>query len=193
MKKIVFDIETKNIFSDVGTNNPADLDISVLSLYDYESQKYYSFIEEEFKEMWSFFEKADLFITYNGTYFDIPILQKYCPFDLKNIPHIDIFTKIQDSINKKISLNNIAISTLGISKSANGLDAVAWWNSSEIDKIKKYCEQDVLVTKNIYEFAKKNNFLKYTDRITKEEKKIELNSKDWEKRREIGASPKTLF
>ena len=193
MRKIVFDIETKNIFSDIGTNDPAGLDISVLSLYDSKSQKYYSFTEEEFGEMWTFFEKADLLITYNGTHFDIPVLQKYCPFDLKSIPHLDIFTEIQDSINKKISLNNIAISTLKISKSANGLDAVAWWNSGEIDKIKRYCEQDVLVTKDIYEFAKKNNFLKYTDRNTKEEKKIELTSENWEKRPEIGASPKTLF
>jgi hypothetical protein len=32
MKKIVFDIETKNIFADLGTDNPADLDISVISL-----------------------------------------------------------------------------------------------------------------------------------------------------------------
>ncbi len=51
MKKIIFDIETKNIFSDVNSDNPADLDISVLSLYDYETNKYYSFLEEEFKEM----------------------------------------------------------------------------------------------------------------------------------------------
>ena len=99
MRKIVFDIETKNIFSDVGTNNPADLDISVLSLYDSESQKYYSFTEEEFGEMWTFFKEADLLITYNGTHFDIPVLQKYCPFDLKNTPHLDVFTEIQDSIS----------------------------------------------------------------------------------------------
>jgi hypothetical protein len=51
MKKIDFDIETKNIFSDIQSDNPADLDISVVSLYDYESDKYYSFLEEEFEKM----------------------------------------------------------------------------------------------------------------------------------------------
>jgi hypothetical protein len=32
MEKIIFDIETKNIFSDVNSDKAEDLDISVLSL-----------------------------------------------------------------------------------------------------------------------------------------------------------------
>ena len=125
MNKLVFDIETKNIFSDIQSDNPADLDISVVSIYDYNQDKYYSFLEQDFEKMWPFFKKADLLITFNGNHFDIPLLQKYCPFDLSTIKHLDIFSEVENSIHKKIGLNNIASSTLGIKKSANGLEAVA--------------------------------------------------------------------
>jgi len=46
--KIVFDIETSNFFQEVGSNNPADLDISVVCIYEYQNDKYTAFTQEEF-------------------------------------------------------------------------------------------------------------------------------------------------
>ena len=172
MKKVIFDIETKNIFSDVGSDNPADLDLSVISMYDYNTNKYYSFLENELNKLWPFLETADLFITFNGKSFDLPLLQKYAPFDLSTKQHLDIFEKVENSIKKKIGLNAIASMTLGISKSASGLQAVKWWNSGEIKKIIKYCEQDVKVTKDVYEYGLKNKKLSYFDTKTKEKTDI---------------------
>jgi len=181
LKKIIFDIETKQIFSDLATDNPADLDISVLSLYDSETDRYYSFLEEDFEKMWHFFEKADMMVTYNGNYFDIPIIQKYTDkIDFSKINHLDIFEKIKDVTKKRLGLDGVAGTTLNISKSANGLQAVAWWNSGEIDKIIKYCEQDVKVTKDLYEYAHKNGKIFYTDRNTGEKIEVKLDTKNWE-------------
>ena len=42
IRKVIFDIETKNIFSDVGENNPALLDISIVGIYDSETDTYSS-------------------------------------------------------------------------------------------------------------------------------------------------------
>lgn len=185
LKKIVFDIETRNIFSDVGTDNPADLDISVLSLYDSETDKYYSFLQEDFEKMWPFFEKADLLVTYNGNHFDIPLLQKYTDkIDLSKIKHIDLFEKIREATGKKLGLDGVSSTTLNLNKSANGLQAVAWWNSGEIDKIIKYCEQDVKVTKDLYDFAHQNDKIFYTDRNTGEKIEVKLDTSDWEKKEE---------
>ena len=36
-----------------------------------------------------------------------------------------------------------------------------WWDEGKIDEIKKYCEQDVRVTKEIYEYGIKNRMLYY--------------------------------
>ncbi len=188
MNKIVFDIETKNIFSDVQSNNPADLDISVVSLWDSKTNKYYSFLEEDFEKMWVFFQNTDMYITFNGNHFDIPLLQKYAPFDLQKKHHLDVFAEVEKSIGKKIGLDSIASTTLGISKSANGLQAVAWWNSGEVEKIKKYCEQDVKVTKDVYEYALKNQKLFYIDRNTQEKTEIPLNTSAWEKKEDSSES-----
>ena len=192
MNKIIFDIETKNIFADVNSDKAEDLDISVISLYDSKTEKYYSFVEEDFEKMWPFFKNAEMLITFNGNYFDIPLLQKYTDIDLSKIHHLDIFKEVQVSVGKKIGLDNIASNTLGTSKSANGLQAVAWWNSGEIDKIIQYCEQDVRVTKDIYDYALKNNKLFYEDRNTKKKTEINLNTSDWEKIK-IKDEPLTLF
>jgi len=182
LKKVVFDIETRNIFSDIGTDNPADLDISVLSLYDSETDRYYSFLQEDFEKMWPFFEKADLLITYNGNHFDIPLLQKYTDkIDFSKKNHLDIFEKIREKTGKKLGLDGVASTTLGLSKSANGLQAVAWWNSGEIDKIIKYCEQDVKVTKDLYNFILKNGRFKYIDRKTNQLIEEKIDTSDWEK------------
>jgi uncharacterized protein YprB with RNaseH-like and TPR domain len=66
-----------------------------------------------------------MLITFNGNHFDIPLLQKYTSINLKKIHHLDIFSEVQKTIGKKIGLDNIASNTLGTSKSANGLQAVA--------------------------------------------------------------------
>ena len=182
LKKIIFDIETRNIFADVGSDKAEDLDISVLSLYDSETEKYYSFLQEDFEKMWPFFEKADLIVTYNGIWFDVPLLQKYTDkINLSEINHVDIFAKIRDVTGKRLSLDGVAGTTLNLSKSANGLQAVAWWNSGEIDKIIKYCEQDVKVTKDLYEYALENSKMFYTDRNSGEKIEVKLNTGNWEK------------
>jgi hypothetical protein len=74
MRKIVFDIETSNLFQDVGSNNPADLSISVVGIYEYENDKYSTFLVEEFNKLWAIIENTDQFITFNGDHFDIPLL-----------------------------------------------------------------------------------------------------------------------
>ncbi len=182
MRKIVFDIETRNIFQDVGSNNPADLDISVIGVYDYETDKYHSFIQEEFDKMWPFFQKAEMIITFNGEYFDIPLLNKYYKKaglgDVTKIRSLDIFKEIKNTSGRWLKLDKIAEGTFGINKIGDGLEAVAWWRKGEIEKIRKYCLDDVKITKDVYEFAMKNKRLMFKEGpFTKE---IKLETKHWE-------------
>ncbi len=182
MRKIVFDIETKNIFQDVGSRNPEDLDISVVGLYDFETNKYHTFLQEEFDAMWEIFKKTDLMITFNGEYFDIPLLNKYYKKaglgDLKEIRSLDIFKEIKQTSGRWLKLDNVAKGTFGISKSGDGLEAVKWWREGKIEEIKKYCLDDVKITKDVYDYILKNNKVIFKDGpFTKE---IKLDTKHWE-------------
>ncbi len=182
MRKIVFDIETRNTFQEAGSNDPKDLDISVVCTYDYSTDSYASFLQEDFPKLWKLLETADMLITFNGDHFDIPLLNKYYAGDLTKIKSLDLLVEVRNSLGRRIKLDSIAEATLGKNKIAHGLEAITWWKNGEIDKIVKYCLEDVKITKEIYEYALKNGKLLYPDLgIVRD---IKLNTKDWEKAQE---------
>ena len=180
MKKIIFDIETRNIFEDVGKADPTLLDLSVVCAHDSETGDYLTYTQEELLNLWPILEKADMLVGYNSDHFDIPILNKYYPGDLTRIKSLDILKEIKNSLGRRIRLNLVAEGTLGRKKTGNGLEAVVWWKNGEIDKIKKYCIEDVKITKELYEYALKNGVLKYKD--LSEIREIKLDTSKWEKK-----------
>lgn len=192
MRKITFDVETKNMFSDVASNDPVDLDISVVCIHDSETDQYTSYLQEDFPKLWPILEQADMLITFNGDHFDIPLLNKYYSGDLLKIKSLDLMAEVKKTLGRRIKLDTLAEATLGKQKSGHGLDAIAWWQSGEIDKIIKYCIEDVKITKELYDYALKNGKLKYKDLgIKSSVKDIPLNTKDWEKKQD-GAMTFTL-
>lgn len=178
MRKIVFDIETKSTFREVGSNNPSALDISLLVIYDSETDTYTSYLEKDFPKLWAILERADMLIGYNSDHFDIPILNKYYPGDLTKIKSLDILVEIQKSLGRRVRLDDIASATLGTGKSASGLEAIEWWKAGEIDKIRDYCQKDVSVTKQIYDYAIKHARLKYKDLTSIKE--FPIDTSRWE-------------
>jgi DEAD/DEAH box helicase domain-containing protein len=178
MRKITFDIETRNLFSDVGSNDPTALDISVVCIHDSETDELTSFLQEDLKNLWPILEQADMLITWNGDHFDIPLLNKYYSGDLSKIKSLDLMHEVQLSLGRRLKLDSVAEATLGKNKSGHGLEAIEWWNNGEIDKIIKYCKQDVQLTKDLYDYALSHNHLKYKDLGNLKE--IKLNTSTWE-------------
>ncbi|MEK7531673.1 MAG: ribonuclease H-like domain-containing protein [Patescibacteria group bacterium] len=180
MRKVVFDIETRNIFQDVGSRDPSLLDISLVGIYDSDSDSYRGFLLEELPELWPIIERADLLIGYNSEHFDLPLLNKYYHGTLSKIPHLDLLKEISEVLGRRISLNQIAEGTLGKKKLGNGLQAIEWWKKGDIESIRKYCLEDVKITKEIYEYALKNQKLKYKEAGKLME--IPLNTSGWDKK-----------
>lgn len=160
LNEIVFDIETQNTFSDVD-NDIKKLKISVVSIYEYATDAYRSFTEQELNQLWPILEKADRLIGYNSEHFDLPVLHNYYLGSLSQIPHLDLLKEIKGSLGFRLKLDDVAQATLDIKKSADGLQAIRWYKEGKIDEIKKYCEQDVKVTKELYDFGRDNFQLFY--------------------------------
>lgn len=159
--EIVFDIETQNTFADAG-NDFKKLRVSVVSVYKSDVGEYISFEEKELNKLWPLLEKADRLIGYNSEHFDLPILNNYYLGDLSRLPHLDIMKIIKDSLGFRLKLADVAAATLdNARKSADGLQAIRWWQEGKIDEIKKYCEQDVKITKELYEFGLRRRQLFY--------------------------------
>jgi len=175
VNEVFFDIETKKIFDDIEGNNPADLGISIVSVYkrkldnnfDEIEGKMQSFFEQDFAKMWTLFSNADRIIGFNSLHFDVPALAPLSPYDFKKLNHFDIMDHVKNAIGFRLSLNSIASETLGHGKIDNGLNAVYYWQehtTESLAKLKKYCEMDVVVTKEVYDFGLKNKNLKYIDK-----------------------------
>ena len=178
MRKITLDIETKNLFQDVGSNDPTDLDMSVVCIHDSSTDQFTSYLEKDFKDLWAIIEHADMLITWNGDHFDIPLLNKYYPGDLTNIKSLDLMKEVQLVLGRRLKLDSVGEATLSRNKTGHGLDAIEWWKNGEVDKIIKYCIEDVRLTKDLYEYALANGHLKYKDMNTL--KDIKLNTSSWE-------------
>lgn len=191
MRYIVFDLETQNIFQEVNSNDPAALDISVASLYDSETDKYTTVTIDEIDSLWPIFEKADALVGYNSNHFDIPLLNKYYPGDLTSIKSIDILEDIKISLGRRLRLDSVAQATIGAKKSADGLQAVRWWREGKIDEIKKYCEQDVKVTKKVFEYAREHGHVLFKDGHRKRE--IKLDTAHWEEGHDSAMTHSLLF
>lgn len=178
MRKIVFDIETKNVFADVGKNDPSLLDLALIGIYEFETDTYSHYLEEDLPKLWPILERADILIGFNSDHFDIPLLNKYYPGDLSKIKSLDILKEIQQSYGRRMKLDQLAEGTLNKNKSGHGLDAIQWWKQGLIDKVRDYCLDDVKITKEIYDYALANNKLIFKEGGKLNE--IKLNTANWE-------------
>lgn len=178
MRYVVFDLETQNIFSDVGGNDPTSLDISVACFYDSGTDLFTAVTIDELSTAWPIVEAADALVGYNSNHFDIPLLNKYYPGDLTSIKSIDILESIRQSLGRRLRLDSVAEATIGAKKSADGLQAVRWWREGKINEIKKYCLQDVKVTKQVFEYALEHGHVKFKDGRLKRE--IPLDTSTWQ-------------
>jgi DEAD/DEAH box helicase domain-containing protein len=178
MRYIVFDLETQNFFQEVNSSDPVALDISVATVYDSKTDLYTTVTVDEIEKLWPILEQADALVGYNSNHFDIPLLNKYYPGDLTQIKSIDLLEDIRIALGRRLRLDSVAQATVGAKKSADGLQAVRWWREGKIDEIKKYCEQDVRVTKEIFEYARAHGHIKFKDGHQKRE--LIIDTSHWE-------------
>ncbi len=184
MKRVTFDIETVGDFRSNG--DFSNLEITVVGTHDSETGEYKGFFQEDFPQMWKLFESADILVGYNSDHFDIPILNKYYAGDLTKIKSVDLLKEVRNVLGRRLKLQSVAEGTLGHGKSADGLIAMEWWAQGKKDEVMKYCIEDVRVTNEIYEYARKNGSLKYKDYEGVRE--IKLDTSSWENLEGGGAS-----
>ncbi|MCD5384412.1 MAG: ribonuclease H-like domain-containing protein [Candidatus Pacebacteria bacterium] len=174
---IIFDIETQNTFDQVGSRDAAALSISLLVTWDSKTKEYKSYLENELEQLWPVLEQVDMLVGYNSDHFDIPLLNKYYPGDLTAIKSLDLLKEIHNVLGRRLRLDDVAAATLGTKKSGHGLDAIRWWEAGEIEKIRKYCQKDVEITKRIFDYILKHGSVKYKDFNKK--KDLGINTSQW--------------
>jgi DEAD/DEAH box helicase domain-containing protein len=161
MRVITFDIETANTFEEAGTWDPADLAFAVLSAHDSETGKITSYLEKDLPEFWKVLAESDVIVGWNSDHFDIPIIARKYPGQIARLRSVDLMKELQKVVGRRIKLDDVAQATLGVGKSSHGLQSIVWWREGKIKEVIEYCEQDVKVTRALFDFALKKGYVKY--------------------------------
>ncbi len=169
---VYFDLETQRSISDVGGYaNKAKLCVSVAVTYSTASDEYVIYAEKDLDALTEQLLKADLVVGWNHVGFDYPVLQAYVLPNLEEqTMNLDMMLDVKERMGRFLKLENVASSSLGTGKSADGLDAIRWWQEHKktgefapLRRIAEYCAYDVKVTRYVHEFGMKHGFIKYED------------------------------
>jgi DEAD/DEAH box helicase domain-containing protein len=164
----VFDLETQLSAADVGGWHRADLmKISCAVLYDSKQDRYIDYLETRIPLFVEHLKTLDLVIGFNIKRFDYRVLKGYTDFDFMQLPNLDILEEVKKQLGFRLSLDHLASATLGARKTADGLQALKWWQEGKILEIIAYCRQDVKLTRDLYRYGRDNGYLIFEDKSNK--------------------------
>ncbi len=162
---MVLDVETRRSAAEVGGwHKAAHMGVSVAVLYDNGNKSFTTYTQDTLSDMFTVLQEADAVIGFNHIRFDYAVLQPFCSYTLKSLPSIDLLEKIKGKLQYRVSLDNVASATLGTQKSADGLQALRWWKEGRIDDIAHYCQKDVDITKQVFEFGLEHGYVLFTNK-----------------------------
>lgn len=156
---VILDLETKKSFREV--NDPKDLGISCVGIYDYKTSELSSYLENELSKLFPILENASMIIGFNIVSFDLPVLSSYYPGTTTQFKTFDILDDIKRILGRRLALNDILKATLNKKKSGHGLDAINLFKEGKIDDLKSYCLDDVSLTREIFEYGVKEGKISY--------------------------------
>ena len=159
---LVLDLETQRSFKDVGKQNLHKLRVSVVGIFDYLNQSYATYEEKDLIQLDKRIREADLLIGFNIRRFDLPVLAPYLFTSVENLPVLDLLDAIEKVRGHRASLDSIAQPTLKLRKSGTGFDALALFREGKMEALKRYCLDDVRLTKEIYDYGQANGKIYFT-------------------------------
>jgi len=194
---VVLDIETQKGFHEVDRKKLHLLKVSVACIYDSKADDYFSFEENQMLKLEEYLKKADLIVGFNVRDFDMEVLAPYLLTPVKNFPILDLLVEFEKVRGHRISLQSIAQATLKTSKSGSGWDAIQLYKDGKMAELKKYCIDDVRITKDVYQYGLKHGKISFVSNRDYQTHEVAL---DWshaigqqkEKRAE-NAFPTSLF
>ena len=164
---VYFDLETQRTANDAGGwDKKREMGMSVGVTYSTALDEYRIYSEKRVNELIDQLVKADLVVGFNVINFDYEVLMGYTILDM---PHqcrtLDMLVDLEAKLGHRLSLDSVATASLGVGKTADGLDAIRWWREGKLKEIAEYCCYDVKCTKMVHEFGIANKKLHFSDRF----------------------------
>ena len=115
----------------------------------------------EMEHLAALIESADLVIDYNGIWFDRPLLEAWLGREVQypKDRHEDLWVAITQALGKRVSLDNVALHTLGEGKLAHGSTAPKMAQDGRWGRLFTYCMRDVELLVRIFHFAQVHGYV----------------------------------
>lgn len=167
MNYVFFDLESQNLFDDVGGRGNIDkLKVACGVTYSTEKNDFAVYWEKDVPALIAELKSATKVIGFNLQGFDYLVLKPYSPETrFASIPTLDMLLELQKTLGFRIGLDSIASATLGATKTADGIKSVEWFRNGELDKVAEYCKADVDITRRVFEFGRDNGYIFYKSRL----------------------------
>jgi hypothetical protein len=174
---VYFDLETQRTANDAGGwMRKGDMRMSVGVIFSTATGRYEVFGEAQVNRLIERLRRADLVIGFNVLNFDYHVLMGYTILDLiAELQTADLMVDMEKKLGHRLGLDAIAHATLGIQKTAAGLDAIKWWREGRLMEIAEYCCFDVKVTRLVHEHGCRHKELFFHDRFAQRQR-VEI---DW--------------
>ncbi len=175
---VYFDLETQKSAAEVGGwHNKVAMKMSIGVTYSTARGGYKIYPENQAEELVRELQRADCVIGFNVIGFDYEVLNGYTIFDFSQVPTLDLLVDVEKKIGKRIKLDAIATETLGVGKTADGLEALKWWKEGKIKEIAEYCCYDVKTTMLVHEYGVEWEKVFFTNTAT--HRREAIATKEW--------------
>ena len=167
MNQVFFDLETQNLFEDVGgRENMAKLHVACAVTWSTQTNDFSIYWEKDVSALIEELKSATKVIGFNLRGFDYLVLQPYAPeMRFASLPTLDMLLDLQKLLGFRISLDSIASASLGATKTADGVQSVEWFKAGQLEKVAEYCKADVDITRRVYEFGRDNGHIFYRSKL----------------------------
>ena len=169
---VYFDLETRRTAGDAGGwDKKRNMGMSVGVTYSTRTGEYAIYREETVDGLVDQLRRADLVVGFNILHFDYEVLMGYTVLDLPSqLATLDLMVEMERTLGHKLPLESLAQATLGVGKTAEGLDAIKWWRQGRLLEIAEYCCYDVKVTRMVHEYGLAKGELFYNDRFNNKQR-----------------------
>jgi DEAD/DEAH box helicase domain-containing protein len=166
MNQVYFDLETQKLFQEIGGRDPSKLLLACGVTFSTSTNEYKVYWEDQAISLVDELKLADRVVGFNIREFDYEVLRRYMPdFNFSTIRTLDLLIDLSRTLNFRIPLDSLAKASLGMNKTADGIQSVEWFRSGEKEKVAEYCKADVDITRRIYEFGRDNGFVYYYSKL----------------------------
>lgn len=172
---VYFDLETQKSAQEVGGwGNIRDMRVAIGVTYSTARGGYQIYQEEQVGELIKELQRADLVVGFNIIRFDYTVLEPYACFDFSQVPSLDLMVSIEEKIGHRVGLDAVAQASMGINKTADGMEALKWWKEGRILEIAEYCCYDVKATKLVHEYGARHGKVYFESNKTKLKQEVKV-------------------